>query len=797
MSNLPKKNLWKLLLHLLHRRPVLSYVLLTLFLMTSVVFLEKGARFYQASILNVPVFDGTFMPITRVPNWVKTGGKNNRAYSDYSPSELIYIPEYNPSLLQTKCDDWSQGYTNACATYTTVYMGNYKLDHKEYAGSHPATDIRAPLGTPVYAVANGVVEQAKYQGTGFGNHVVIKHPNVPLLHGGKDTLYSSYSHLSSIKISKDDMVKKGDFIGYVGSTGTSTTPHVHFQIDTSTAPYHPWWPFTSADTSAAGLSFFQGVNAALGQKEAMRNTVNPLLWVQKYLSYTPSKNTKNTMTTNSQQATTTSLASFSAISSVDKVEQNKTFIITVTAFDAKKNKLVSYNGKHMTVVASTKNVTIGDYSFSRGRALIPVSFSEYGRMKVVISDGDISQTVRIQVTRAGSNVSNVVTNTPQNIDKKQQKYNISTVELFSDSDIVLGGKNAEITVRLYDVKGKLITHPKFSSPLEIRVSGAGYTKPKALIPRYFKNGVAKIDFFAEKKEGQSQVFLTEFPNKKAVFQVVKEVSPVSGFGIESDGFLLGKKSPVFITTRDKNKNRTLRSFRGSAVIKVESGKARLSKTIIDSKDFKNGVATIEMTGLSTDPIILSVKSGVLVGTSKLIQKIREEDIIFNDVSASHPDADAIMYLKKKKILNGNPDGSFRPDGTINRAEFAKVMLLALDIDPTPAKGNRFSDVPKNAWYAEYVETAASLGIINGYPDGSFRPDGPINRAEVFAMIARASHKTLPTYSSFRDVNSNAWFAAAAEFAKQNKLLDFDTSFYPELRMTRAEVAEAVARFMKM
>ena len=760
--------------------------------MGSMFFLDQGVRLYQASILKVPAFDGTFMPVTRVPNWVKTGGKNTRPYSDYKKSELIYIPKYEPKKLASKCKEWSRAYANACATYTTVYMGNYKLDHKEYAGSHLAVDIRIPTGTPIYAVANGYVEKVQHQSSGFGNHIVIKHPRVPLLNGGKDTLYSAYAHLSSTVVSEGDVVRKGDLIAYSGNTGLSTTPHLHFQIDTSAAPWHPWWPFSSIQASATGLSFFQGVNAGLGKKEAMRNTINPLLWVQKYLSFSSGKMTPNAQDNSSRPSS--ALASFSVIGGKTPVPQGEVVTLVLTAFDGNKKRLTNYDGKHLTITTNGKTTSLPSPVFVNGRATVSLVFAEYGRMRITFSDGNVKKIVHVQILPP-SPTSSPKKNTaaPPSL---SEKYSIGSVSLSSDTDILPGGKSARIEIRLYDAEGKLISHPQFSPPLELRVRGSGRVSPSRLLPRYFHNGVAKVDFFSEKKTGDAQVFLSEFPNKKITFHVVQALAPVSAFSITADGFRVGKEVPVIITTLDAKKNRTLRRFHGTATISVVSGKARLSKATLTSDDFHNGKAEVGLTALSKDPIVLKVKSGVIVGTSKRIHEARGEEMIFKDVPATHNNADAISYLKKKGILTGNPDGTFRPNGTINRAEFAKMMLLALDINPAPAKGNRFSDVPKNAWYSDYVETAASLGIITGYPDGTFRPDGTINRAEVFAMIARAAKDRLPSYSSFSDVDSSAWYASAAGYAQQKKLLDFERYFYPSLKMTRAEVAEALARFMR-
>lgn len=86
---------------------------------------------------------------------------------------------------------------------------------------HKGVDFIAPLGTPVYATSDGVIEKAVNQNTGKGNHIIIRH----------DQHYqTAYNHLSKIMVEAGQKVKKGDLIGEVGSTGASTGPHLHYEV---------------------------------------------------------------------------------------------------------------------------------------------------------------------------------------------------------------------------------------------------------------------------------------------------------------------------------------------------------------------------------------------------------------------------------------------------------------------------------------------------------------------------------------------------------------------------------------
>ncbi len=86
---------------------------------------------------------------------------------------------------------------------------------------HAGIDFAAPIGTAIYATADGVIKSAEFNAGGYGNCVVINHGY------GYETLYG---HMSKIACRPRNKVKRGDLIGYVGSTGKSTGPHVHYEV---------------------------------------------------------------------------------------------------------------------------------------------------------------------------------------------------------------------------------------------------------------------------------------------------------------------------------------------------------------------------------------------------------------------------------------------------------------------------------------------------------------------------------------------------------------------------------------
>lgn len=230
------------------------------------------------------VYTGTAPPVADIPDckaWSKYGGNIHlHTYEQVPQTVLRKLPAYEPSGVGMENG-------NQCITYSIGYMGSYATG-KVGEGSHPGIDILVPSNTPVHAVMDGLVVQAK-QDAGFGNYVVLKHPRVPDPKNPKltTTLYSVYAHLSVIGVQENTIVPKGAEIGRSGKTGFATAPHVHFQIDRDVSrltgtktPFHPYWPFSNADLAANRMTFTQAINAGLQQAKGYEYTVDAMLYVQ-------------------------------------------------------------------------------------------------------------------------------------------------------------------------------------------------------------------------------------------------------------------------------------------------------------------------------------------------------------------------------------------------------------------------------------------------------------------------------------------------------------------------------------
>ena len=148
--------------------------------------------------------------------------------------------------------------------------------------------------------------------------------------------------------------------------------------------------------------------------------------------------------------------------------------------------------------------------------------------------------------------------------------------------------------------------------------------------------------------------------------------------------------------------------------------------------------------------------------------------------------------KHNAFLSGYPDGSFQADKNMTRAEVAQ-MFYALLLDKNVTITKSFSDVPTDAWYAKAVNTLSSLGMLGGYPDGTFRPDAPITRAEFAAIALAFAYDPASASCSYTDVSANAWYYTyVAQATTYGWIGGYpDGSFRPNNSITRAEVAVIV------
>lgn len=193
----------------------------------------------------------------------------------------------------------------------------------------------------------------------------------------------------------------------------------------------------------------------------------------------------------------------------------------------------------------------------------------------------------------------------------------------------------------------------------------------------------------------------------------------------------------------------------------------------------------------------------LPGKDAAVQKqpVTAPGTTFEDIAA-HANQPAVEALAARGILNGKDDDLFHPDATMTRAEFAATVVRALGL--TPKAVSKFSDVASSAWYAGYVGTAYTYGIVNGKSETTFDPSGTISRQEAALMVTRAAKlcgmDTAMDAASVRDVlaqfsdyvKTAEWAREGLAFCYQEGILDDSAlEIQGTVAIKRCEIAQMI------
>lgn len=181
---------------------------------------------------------------------------------------------------------------------------------------------------------------------------------------------------------------------------------------------------------------------------------------------------------------------------------------------------------------------------------------------------------------------------------------------------------------------------------------------------------------------------------------------------------------------------------------------------------------------------------------------------FQDVTTHWSKAD-VNDLASRLIIQGASEDHFSPDRSITRAEFTTIMLRALGLhNPKDSQNISFSDISPSDWYAQDVKTAVSYGLISGYEDSTFKPNGQITRAEAMVIIDHAmsivqlekvktNAAAIEILSSFADEAAISDWArqAVASAVKMGIAQGVDNQLAPSENITRAQTATMIRRML--
>lgn len=173
---------------------------------------------------------------------------------------------------------------------------------------------------------------------------------------------------------------------------------------------------------------------------------------------------------------------------------------------------------------------------------------------------------------------------------------------------------------------------------------------------------------------------------------------------------------------------------------------------------------------------------------------------FPDVSNTHPNYQAVQYLRDRNIVNGYPDGLYRPDGIVTRAELIKIAANGAGI-ATISFANQapsFRDVANDHALKQYVNWAYATGAVKGYGDGIFRPDAPVTRGEAAKILLKINNfqPDPPTNYYLIDAPQTMDLSPYIYFTVLKNLAIANGNIYGTgLGMKRGEVAEMMYRLL--
>ena len=230
-------------------------------------------------------------------------------------------------------------------------------------------------------------------------------------------------------------------------------------------------------------------------------------------------------------------------------------------------------------------------------------------------------------------------------------------------------------------------------------------------------------------------------------------------------------------------------FVGVALTNGTTVYAKTSDQVSRTGTFKGSIAVPALLPLGAYDLVAD--DGAAVDTAPL-HVVR---LPFGDTPPTYWATPDIALLFSHGIVSGFPDGTFRPNATVTRAQFLKMLMLALNA-PMAVYSVPFADVAPGAWYAPYVETAYHMGLVQGVSAKVFAPNSAVSREEMAVILDRALHLNVAHGApTFTDASAIAPWAAGdvAAVAAAGLVAGFPNgTFAPTAPTTRAEATKVLA-----
>lgn len=187
--------------------------------------------------------------------------------------------------------------------------------------------------------------------------------------------------------------------------------------------------------------------------------------------------------------------------------------------------------------------------------------------------------------------------------------------------------------------------------------------------------------------------------------------------------------------------------------------------------------------------ILDHEGKVLASTTRRVLRLAT----FDDLARDYSSKASVEQMLTLGLIKGYPNDTFLPNNPITRAELTSILVKLAVGESRPNHPRAFSDVPPEHWAAEAIKNGSELGLMTGFPDGTFRPDNTITRLEGIALIARFDNLRAPLVdgiSPYTDLPTDNWASELVQGAKQAGRLNYIKTGYltPFEQLSRGEAA---------
>ncbi|GAS83738.1 Ig-like domain-containing protein [Paenibacillus amylolyticus] len=370
--------------------------------------------------------------------------------------------------------------------------------------------------------------------------------------------------------------------------------------------------------------------------------------------------------------------------------------------------------------------------------------------------------------------------------KKEGQHAVVTIPINQTSDIFVGELNGEMIKTMED----------YQAVLEFKTEQASYTVPAGQIR--IGEIAAQVGGSANLQEMKVRI---EISATTSVEQEIVERAAMQGE-------LVLVAQPL---------NFTVNVVHGDKTFQVKNFDAYVERTItipdgVDPDKITTGVV------VEPDGSVRHVPTKVRQNNGRYEAQINSltnstyavvwHPLQFNDVT-NHWGKDAVNDMGSRMIVEGVGNGNFSPDRAVTRAEFATIVVRGLGLRPEN-KDTPFSDVQAEQWFSGAIHAAQAYGLINGFEDGTFRPDDTITREQAMVILAQAMKITGlqgtlndasldATLQRFQDdATVSSWARSGAADSVRSGLVQgrSESLLVPKGKITRAEIATMMQRLLQ-